>query len=264
MRRWWFAGSSYIRYLWKAKTRYVIHSPFVFELMNHIFIKKTKTSELAELDKACNAIFSRTTIIETTDLGAGAGKKPYVTLFEPLGKIARKRTQKKKYRHLLYHLTQYFQPGSILEFGTSAGISASYIGRACAFENFITMEGCAVLAAHAKEVFEWQGLKDIRVKTGNFDVILDKVLNEFNRLDLVFFDGNHRKKQTIAYFEKCIPKSHEDTVFIFDDIHWSPEMSEAWEHVKNNSEVSVSIDLYRMGILFFKKGIARQNFIIRY
>ena len=264
MRRWWFAGSSYIHYLWKAKSRYVIHSPFVFDLINHVFINKTKTPELIELDKACKAIFNRTTIIETTDLGAGAGKKTYVTLVQKLGKIARKRTQEKKYRHLLYYLTQYFQPESILEFGTSVGISASYIGKGCAFKKFVTMEGCAVLAAHAKETFIEQELPDITVKTGNFDNILDKVLNEFTRLDLVFFDGNHRKEATISYFERCLPKSHEDSIFIFDDIHWSPEMSEAWEYVKNSSEVSISIDLYKMGILFFKKGIARQNFIIRY
>jgi len=264
MRRWWFAGSSYLHYLWKAKSRYVIHSPFVFDLINHVFIKKETTPELAELDKACKTIFNRTTVVETTDLGAGAGKKTYVTLVQKLGKIARKRTQEKKYRHLLYYLAQYFQPESILEFGTSVGISHSYIGKACAFKKFVTMEGCAVLSAHAKETFKEQELPDIIVKTGNFDVILEKVLNEFTRLDLVFFDGIHRKEATISYFERCLLKSHEGSVFIFDDIHWSPEMSEAWEYMKNNSKVSISIDLYKMGILFFREGIARQNFVIRY
>ncbi len=264
MKHWWFIGSSYIHYLLKAKTKYVIHSPFVYDLINNVLEKKGDMPDLTELDKTRKDVFKRTTVLETTDLGAGAGNKSYVTLYQPLGKIARKRTLGKKHLHMLYWLTQYFKPENILEFGTSVGISTSYIGKAGTFKKFVTMEGCAVLSAHAEDVFRKLKLSGIEIRTGSFDTMLEKVLDEFTQLDLVFFDGNHRKKHTIEYFESCVAKSHEDSIFIFDDIRWSPEMEEAWEHVKSNDKVSVSIDLYQMGILFFKKGIARQDFVIRY
>ena len=264
MKRLWFVSSSYIRYLIKAKSRYVIHSPFIYDLINNVFLDNTNSDDLKKLDKTRKQVFNRTTTIETTDLGAAAGKKPYVTIIKPLGKIAKRRSQDKKHLHLLYKLTKYFKPASILEFGTSAGISASYIGKANSFDKFITMEGCAVLAAHAENNFNEQGLPDIEIKVGHFDVILDKVLDEFKQLDLVFIDGNHRKKQTIKYFEKCLTKSHEDSIFIFDDIHWSPGMEEAWEYMIKDERVNLSVDLFKMGLLFFKKGIAKQDFIIKY
>jgi len=263
MKRLWFASSSYIRYLLRAKSRYVVHSPFIYNLINNVFLDDTSTDDLEKLDKTRKQIFKRTTTIETTDSGAGAGNKQYITITKPLGKIAKRRSLDKKHLHLLYKLTKYFKPASILEFGTSAGISASYIGKANSFDKFITMEGCAVLAAHAKNNFTELGLPNIEIKVGHFDIILDKVLEEFEQLDLVFIDGNHRKQQTINYFEKCLSKSHEHSIFIFDDIHWSLGMEEAWEYMIKDEKVSMSIDLFKVGMLFFKKGIAKQNFRIK-
>ncbi|PLW98965.1 MAG: SAM-dependent methyltransferase [Marinilabiliales bacterium] len=256
--------SSYIQYLFKSKSRYVIHSPFVHQLIKEVFMDRGSNSDLKTLDDARKQMFQRTTAIETTDLGAGAGNKPYITLINPLGKIAKRRALDKKNLHLLYHLTRYFKPENILEFGTSAGISTSYIGKANDFKKFVTMEGCAVLASHAKNYFDSLNLSKIEIKVGNFDDILDKTLSGFEQLDMVFVDGNHRQHKTLDYFNKCLAKAHENSIFIFDDIHWSPEMEKAWEQIKKSERVHVSIDLYKMGILFFRKGISRQNFIIRY
>ena len=256
--------NSYIRYYFKSKSRYVIHSPFAYQLMHHIFHDKSADQELKKLDKAKKQLFKRTTPIETTDLGAGAGNKHYTTYIDTLGKIARRRSPGSRSLHILFKLSRHFHPAYILEFGTSAGISASYIGRASPFKKFVSMEGCAVLAAHACEYFTELNLSGIEVKVGNFDVILDKTLDEFEQLDLVFVDGNHRKRQTLDYFARCLKKTHEHSIIIFDDIHWSAEMEEAWKVIKKNERVSVTIDLYNMGIVFFRKGISKQDFIIRY
>jgi len=264
MSRWWFKANSYLKYLLKAKTKYVIHSPFIFEIVKQVLDNKEPDKDLRKLDNMRKLVFKRTTIVETTDFGALSGNKPYLTLFKPLGKIARKRSQKRKYLHLLFRLAKYFQPEDMLEFGTSVGISASYLGKACHFRKFVTMEGCAVLASHAQDAFNHLNISGIQIRTGNFDVLLDKVLKDFSKLDMVFFDGNHRKQATIDYFNKCLPKAHEDTVFVFDDIRWSRGMEEAWNYVRNHEKVTVSVDLYQMGIVFFRKGIAPQNFVIRY
>jgi len=256
--------SSYIQHLFKSKSKYVIHSPFVYRLIHQVFMDKTSYPDLKILDDSRKQMFSRTTAIETTDLGTGAGNKPYITIINQLGKIAKRRALDKKSLHLLYKLTKHYKPDYILEFGTSAGISASYIGKANHFKKFVSMEGCAVLASHAKNYFDSLNLSEIELKVGNFNDTLDKILSEFEQLDMVFVDGNHRQQQTLDYFRKCLTKAHENSIFIFNDIHWSPEMEKAWKEMKKHEWVSVSIDLYRIGILFFRKGITRQDFIIRY
>jgi len=256
--------SSYIQYIFKSKSRYVIHSPFIYKLIEEIILDPSKTADLVMLDKSRKKLFRRTASIETTDLGAGAGDKSYVTILSQLGKIAKQRSLDKKSLHLLYRLVKHYKPNCILEFGTSVGVSASYIGKANHFKKFVSMEGCAVLASHAKDYLSELNLSDIDIKVGNFDVILDKTLEEFEHLDLVFVDGNHRKKETLQYFEKCLTKANDNSIFIFDDIHWSSEMQETWELIKENQQVTVSIDLFKMGIVLFKKGIARQDFMIRF
>jgi len=256
--------NSYIRYYFRSKSRYVVHSPFAYRLIHDIFRDKSVYPELKKLDKAKKQLFKRTTAIETTDLGAGAGNKHYTTYIDTLGKIARQRSPRKKDLHILFKLSRHFHPEYILEFGTSTGISASYIGLASPFKKFVSMEGCAVLAAHACEYFTELNLSGIEVKVGNFDVILDKILDEFEQLDFVFVDGNHRRQQTLDYFERCLKKTHEFSIIIFDDIHWSTEMEEAWTIIKKNKKVSVTFDLFNMGIVFFRNGIQKQDFIIRY
>jgi predicted O-methyltransferase YrrM len=83
-------------------------------------------------------------------------------------------------------------------------------------------------------------------------------------LDLVFIDGHHLKDPTLDYFEQCLGKAHNDSVFILDDIHWSQGMEEAWEQVKHHPRVSVTIDLYTMGLVFLRSEQAREHFRLRY
>ena len=105
---------------------------------------------------------------------------------------------------------------------------------------------------------------NIEVEVGDFDAILDYVLKNVDQLDMVFVDGNHRKEPTLNYFERCIELAGEDSVFMFDDIHWSYGMNQAWNAIKKDERVSITIDLFWIGLVFFKKDIVKQNFIIKY
>jgi predicted O-methyltransferase YrrM len=263
MKFFWTIGS-YIQYLLKSKSRYVIHSPFIYRMVQEAFLDKTEAPELKQLDISRKKLFGRTTTIETTDLGAGAGNKAYTTVLSQLGKLAKQRSPDKKNLHLIYRLVKHFKPENILEFGTAAGISASYIGKANQFKKFVTMEGCAVLASHARNYLNSMDLSTVEIKVGAFDVTLDKTLKEFEQLDFVFVDGNHRKHQTLHYFKKCLSLANDNSIFILDDIHWSPGMQEAWELIKENQRVTLTIDLFKIGIVFFRKEIAKQHMVIRY
>jgi len=254
----------YIKYLLKAKTSYGVHSQFVYDFINNILKDKKHYDDYDVLWKHRNKLADSNEIIETVDFGAGAGKSTYSTKMLSLGKIVRLRSHKQNNLKLLYRLTQYYKPNNVLEFGTAAGISTAYIKYGHHLSYMVTMEGCANLSAKAKESIIKLGIGNVEFDVGNFDFMLEKVLKKFNTLDFVFFDGNHKEEPTVRYFNECVSLCNENSIFVFDDIHWSTGMENAWETIKKDSRVSVTFDLFWFGIVFFRKGIEKQDFILAY
>jgi predicted O-methyltransferase YrrM len=257
-------ATRFLKYRLKADTRYKVHSPFVFDLINKVFRDKNYYADFEELDAFVNRLKEDDNAVETTDFGAGAGDNGYRVYLKPLSKIVKERSHTIPRLHLLYNLARYFKPQTMLEFGTAAGVSTIYLKKGLPESKMITMEGCPGLSAIARDNFNKLKLKNIEVANGNFDVMLDDVLNGFKKLDFVFFDGNHRKEPTLRYFNHCMEKAHEESVFIFDDIHWSKGMEHAWNTIKADERVRITVDIFWFGMVFFKKGVAKQNFVIKY
>ena len=125
-----------------------------------------------------------------------------------------------------------------------------------------TLEGCPETAKIAQSMFDAHGLKNIKLHVGEFETTLPKLLEE-NSYDLIFFDGNHQKEATLRYFEMCLAASNENSVFIFDDIHWSSQMEKAWKEICDNLKVTLSIDTYQWGLVFFHRGREKEHFVLR-
>jgi len=259
----WLA-KSYLNYLAKAKTRYKVHSPFVFDLVENVFKDKTEYPEYRKIEAYKKRLGKSKTVIETVDFGVRAENKPYTTTLEKVGDIVKRRSQHKSHARLLYRLSRHFQPENILEFGTAAGFSTAYIKAPVPESKMITLEGCASLADVAANNLKKLEIKNTEISIGDFGVTLPRVLKKFEKLDFVFFDGNHRREPTLDYFNSCVEFAHEDTLFIFDDIHWSQGMEAAWNIIKKDKRVSISLDIFWFGLVFFRKGIIKQDFIIRY
>ena len=200
--------------------------------------------------------------LNCTDLGAGSYLQN--TRSKSISEIVHAAAKPEKYAQLLFRFVNYFQPATILELGTSLGISAAYMAAANSKSKLITIEGCKDIAAVAKENFIKLELHNIEQVVGNFDDCLPEVLNKIDQLDFAFFDGNHRKLPTINYFEQCLEKAVEGSVFIFDDIYWSDEMKVAWQEIKKNEKVTVTIDLFYFGIVLFRKKQVKEHFVIRF
>ena len=92
--------------------------------------------------------------------------------------------------------------------------------------------------------------QNIQLLIGDFSKTLPVALDKIGRLDYAYIDGNHQKTPTLAYFEQCLEYSHSDTIFVFDDIHWSAEMESAWNEIKEHPKVTLTIDLFYMGLIF--------------
>lgn len=248
----------YLKYLLSAKTAHGIHSPFVFELYNEVINKKGNYYSFDKIELLRRKLLISQKEIEVTDLGTGKSGK------RMLSEIAERSAKDKKYCELLFRLAYHFKPNTILELGTSLGISTAYLSSANPNAKVVTIEGCPNTSAEAKKNFESLALNNIESVVGNFDSVLTSVVSRQSSVDLVFIDGNHKKIPTLNYFNQLLQHTTNDSVFVFDDIHWSDEMEEAWEEIKSHPKVTVTIDLFFLGLVFFRKEQAKENFILKF
>ena len=249
----------YLIFLLKSTNQHGVHSPFVFNLVTQCFYDKKKYQPYKTLLQYRKMLLQNKSNITVTDLGAGSHvmqqqKRTIKNLLKHAG------TSLKRAK-LLYRITTYFKPKNILELGTSLGIATQAMHLAHPQAQITTIEGCNTISKFTKTNFKKYNLDTINLITGNFDNEIEKLTS--NKFDLIFFDGNHQKKPTLNYFETLLKKINNDTVFIFDDIYWSKDMTEAWETIKQHPKVKVTIDTFFWGFVFFRKEQVKEHFKIR-
>jgi predicted O-methyltransferase YrrM len=253
-----FKAVSYLNYLAKRKDEHSIHSPFVFNLYNHVLKDNRQFYSFGAIEKARKELLDDEHEIEKIDFGASGknGKRKISTLA--------KNSKSAEYGRILFRLTDYFGCKKIIEIGTSLGISGSYINMANKKAHFLTLEGCPNTTKVAKETFEKLELKKATILIGEFDFNFENSLKKLSNVDLIFFDGNHTFEATTKYFKLALDYIHNDSVFVFDDIYWSEEMSLAWNEIKNHSKVKITIDLFEIGIVFFREEqMEKQHYVLK-
>ncbi len=251
---------SYFKFITKSNNEHGVHSPFIFNLVTQCLYTKTDRDNKFKHDKYRRSLLENKKIIEVTDFGKGS--KVFKSNKRQISKIAKVAGISKIKSNLLLRLVQYFKPSNILEIGTSLGIGTAALSIPDSNSKITTLEGCPETHKIAKNTLSKFELKNIEFITGDFQETLPNVI-ENNVYDLIYFDGNHQKKPTLDYFNQCLKSIHNDSVFIFDDIHWSKEMEEAWELIKKHDKVTVTIDIYFWGIVFFRKEQVKEHFKIR-
>jgi len=125
-----------------------------------------------------------------------------------------------------------------------------------------TVEGCPATSEKAGSLFSEFNLKNICLHTVTFEDFFSSK-NPFEAYDLIFIDGNHSKEGTLSNFKSLLPYLHNESVLIFDDIYWSSEMTEAWTEIKKHNQVTVSIDCFHWGLIFFRKEQVKEHFTVR-
>ena len=254
-------AADYIKHRLKAKNRHGLHSPFVYSFADDVIYEFSENKLYSEIEELRKELKSDSRLINITDFGAGSLVNK--SNQKPIAEIAKYALKSPKLAQLLFRLAQKMQPDSIIELGTCLGITTVYLQKAVPSAQVFTLEGCPETAAIAGEVIQKSGISNTEIIVGNFDATLPLLINQLPKLDLVFVDGNHQKEATLKYFEWCLPKVHESSLLIFDDIYWSEGMKEAWIQIKANPAVSITIDLFWIGLVFFRKEQAREDFLIK-
>lgn len=252
---------SYIKFFFKAKSEHDIHSPFVFDLVTKCFYDTTKYQEYTILDDYRKSLLNNYETIDVTDFGAGSrvfksNKREIAAIAKNAG-ISRNRAQ------LLFRLVRYFQPKETLEIGTSLGLATSALALGNKNSKITTLEGCPSTSQKSKEESQKFGFKNIEFINTEFSSYLKTHSSQLTTHNLIYFDGNHSKKATLEYFEILLPTITNETIWIFDDIHWSKDMEEAWGIIKKHPFVTVTVDTFQWGLVFFRKEQEKEHFVIK-
>jgi len=240
-----------------------MHSPFVFEFITKVLNDKTKYPAYQQVEDLRKQLLKDQSLLTVEDFGAGSTIDK--TNQRTIASIAKNAAKPAKFGQLLYRIVKHYQPRTILEVGTSLGITTSYLSLAKPEARLTTMEGATTIAAAARQNFKTLELQNIFIEEGNFDQTLSSVISQLSFIDFAFIDGNHRRDATERYFNQLLQATHNNSILIFDDIHWSKEMEQAWETIRQHSSVRCTIDLFFIGIVLFRQEFkGKQHFIIRF
>lgn len=228
-----------------------MHSPFVFDFILHVLNDKSGYTPPADVEQLRKELEKDHTKLAITDLGAGSRTSAWKE--RTVSQIVSSAVKPPKFGRMLYRLAAHYRPATIIELGTSLGITTSYLSYGAPDSTMYTLEGVPPVAALASWHFEKLKRENIIQIRGNFDDELPKILSEVNSVDLAYVDGNHRYEPTIRYFQQFLNKINNESILVFDDIHWSPEMERAWDEIRQHPRVRSSVDLFFMGFVFFRE-----------
>ena len=259
-----FQIKSYLRFLYHSKNEHGVHSPFVFDLVTKCFYDKKQYPEYSILKNYRNLLLANKKTIEVTDFGAGS--RVFKSNTRAINQIAKNAGISRKRAQLLFRITKYFKPNNILEIGTSLGLATSALSLGFTFDikgKITTLEGCSETSLVANKMLQKFNFSNIEIIVEEFSKYLINPKLEARNPKLIYFDGNHSKQATLTYFDLLLPTISNDSVWIFDDIHWSSDMEEAWQIIKNHPKVTVTIDTFQWGFVFFRTEQKREHFVIR-
>jgi len=240
-----------------------IHSPFVFDFILHVLNDKHQYECFEKIEAQRSKLLRDTRFINVEDFGAGSAV--IKTSKRAIHKIAASSLKHKKYSQLLFRIVQYYKPATIIELGTSFGTTSAYLAYGNEDAILYTLEGAASIAAIAEQNFAELEINNVKLVRGDFGKTLPGLLAEIKTINLAFIDGNHRKQPTLDYFSMLISHSNSSTIIILDDIHWSKGMEEAWEAICRHPAVTLTIDLFFIGLVFINPDFkVKQQFQIRF
>lgn len=254
----WFRIRQWIKFCRRAVTRYQIHSPFVFQLTEAVLEDRRFFYAFEEIERIRREQLGSSQEVDVRDFGTGKDRRRRVS------EITRNAASSPSQGRMLFRLADWLAPRTILELGTSVGIGTMYLRAGNRLATMISLEGCPQTVSVARHNLDRLDLnRRTELVAGPFEETLVPALEKLVSPDMVYIDGNHRKAPTIQYFETCLPYANNNTVFIFDDIHWSPEMEEAWQLVRNHPQVTLTVDLYDISLAFINPDFReKQHFSI--
>ncbi len=147
--------------------------------------------------------------------------------------LLKNKINKSRLAQLIFRLAAYHSPNNVMIIGANLGLTTTYIAKACPKANLIVIEKTELIANAAN-------------------------------LDFVYLNVSSTKEPILNYFNLYLPKLNEHSVLIIDDIYRNEDIKAAWAVIKNHPKVTVTIDLFWLGLVYFKKGQAKEHFKLKF
>jgi predicted O-methyltransferase YrrM len=262
---WWKRRSllvGYAYYCLHAVNQQSLKTPFVYKFYDEVIRGIDNHPDFQAIECYRQTLLTSQQAVTITELGAGSSVRN--GRVRSVDSIARHSLSPPKFGRFLFRLVQFLKPATIIEFGTSLGATTLYLSLADDYSKVYTLEGCPETAQIAQQGFQQFKQSNIEVKLGNIDDTLPALLQEVPAVDLAYVDANHRQGTTLSYFEQLLTKISESSVLVFDDIYWSFEMMEAWRIIKNHPRVTLSLDLFDAGLVFFRPHQTKQHYTLKF
>lgn len=255
--------SSFCKHYLGATRIDVLHSPFVFNLYNTCIARQKQPAELAGIESLRKQLKADRSTVTQLDLGALKHKSPVRK--RSVSSLAGLDAKPKRIAHILFRMIREYGYANCIDLGTSLGLTSACLAKALPGNGkLLTVEGSPEIAALAEKNFRQLELHNrIEQHVGNFDHLLPQLLERYETVDFALIDGNHTYEATMDYFHRFLPKVHEGSVLVFDDIYWSRGMSKAWNEIRQHAAVTVTVDLFYIGLVYFRREQAREHFRLR-
>lgn len=257
----WFEAKAWLRHQLKAHGPHGVHSPLVFYWITQVLRSDKFFFCFTEIENLRMQLLEDPSLIEIVDYGAGSRKSG--SSKRSIASIAASASNPAPHAQALFRLVNEVRPQYILELGTNLGISTAYFAKAAQEANIYSIEGAPSLVQKAKENLNLLGVSNVTIVEGTFQSKLPLVLEEMGRVDFAWIDGHHQEEPTLTYFEKILPYCTDQSILVFDDIHWSSGMERAWNTIQAHSSVSLSLDFFHFGIVLFQKGREKEHLLVK-
>lgn len=245
--------------IFRFRRGFGVHSPFVYNLITKVIEEKRPYYCYDDIELVRRQFYYRETRLPWIDRRYG-GKKE--VLYRPVGDILRREAIRRKQGELLFRLANYFKPRHILQFGCSAGISTLYLTAYAPEVDCTVLERIPSLAAVARQVWEKAARGPIDLRIGEYQALLPAALEKSDTLDLVFFNRLEECDDRHTLFEACLEKAHNETVIVLSGIKANPAMRAFWRSVCARPDVTVTLDLYTLGIVILNRKLHKRNYTV--
>ena len=249
-----------LQYILRAHYRkgHWVHSPFTFHTLNYVIFERTPYYSFNIIESLRQQLLHDNTTLTLQPLGTSQAKTTTIA------RELKNSTKSPRQAQLLQRLCASNQSHYIIELGTNLGLSTAYLASNNSNSQVYTLEGQPQLCQIAQQNFKQLHLNNIQIIEGNINNTLPTLIQQIPQIDLLFIDANHQYQATINYYKLAKSKVHKNTIIIFDDIHWSEGMQQAWNEIRQDPDIRLAIDIFHMGIVWFNTDIPKQHYIVAF
>ena len=218
---------------------YGVHSPFVFDLITNVIEEKSFYYAYHDISLIREQLIQKKRFIDYNGEQIN------------LKKALRKYGISKKEGEFLFRLTNHYKPRTILSISSSGGLAPLYLSRYGSNVECVTLEYETDLYDLAVHFLNRETNTSHYIWLCSYYDFYPPKISMFNQIDCIYM-GKELGVNSLYYsFNQCIPLIHDKTFCVLAGIHSSTEKLNYWNELCQHPNVTVAVDLYQMGLLFF-------------